>query len=113
MSYLLPHLHSGWAVDQAILAEEERVVVIRFGHDWDETCMEMDEIISSVADKCKNFAVFYLVDISEVRSGTQFQCRKQVSRVLLRCASFFPQEYLVSSRNLVFLRTHEPFILRK
>uniref|UniRef100_A0A061QPV1 U5 snRNP protein, DIM1 family n=3 Tax=Tetraselmis sp. GSL018 TaxID=582737 RepID=A0A061QPV1_9CHLO len=66
MSYLLPHLHSGWAVDQAILAEEERVVVIRFGHDWDETCMEMDEIISSVADKCKNFAVFYLVDISEV-----------------------------------------------
>ncbi|RRT67636.1 hypothetical protein B296_00010052 [Ensete ventricosum] len=40
MSYLLPHLHSGWAVDQAILAEEERLVVIRFGHDWDETCMQ-------------------------------------------------------------------------
>ncbi|KAG9141662.1 hypothetical protein Leryth_015321 [Lithospermum erythrorhizon] len=37
MSYLLPHLHSGWAVDQAILAEEERLVIIRFGHDWDET----------------------------------------------------------------------------
>lgn len=41
MSYLLPHLHSGWAVDQAILAEEERLVVIRFGHDWDETCMQV------------------------------------------------------------------------
>jgi DIM1 family U5 snRNP protein len=41
MSYLLPHLHSGWAVDQAILAEEERAVVIRFGHDWDETCMQV------------------------------------------------------------------------
>ncbi|KAK7256592.1 hypothetical protein RIF29_30046 [Crotalaria pallida] len=40
MSYLLPHLHSGWAVDQAILAEEERLVVILFGHDWDETCMQ-------------------------------------------------------------------------
>ncbi|WZY80197.1 hypothetical protein YC2023_026581 [Brassica napus] len=37
MLYLLPHLHSGWSVDQAILAEEERLVVIRFGHDWDET----------------------------------------------------------------------------
>jgi hypothetical protein len=24
MSYLLPHLRSGWAVDQAILAEEVR-----------------------------------------------------------------------------------------
>jgi len=41
MSYMLPHLHSGWAVDQAILAEEERLVVIRFGHDWDETCMQV------------------------------------------------------------------------
>lgn len=42
MSYFLTHLPSGtwraidagWHVDQAILSEEERVVVIRFGHDW-------------------------------------------------------------------------------
>jgi hypothetical protein len=34
-------LHSGWAVDQAILCEEERLVVIRFGHDWDDTCMQV------------------------------------------------------------------------
>lgn len=33
-SYYLPHLPSGWHVDQAILNEKERVVVIRFGHDW-------------------------------------------------------------------------------
>ncbi|BBG94701.1 mRNA splicing factor, thioredoxin-like U5 snRNP [Prunus dulcis] len=66
MSYLLPHLHSGWAVDQAILAEEERLVLIRFGHDWDETCMQMDEVLASVAETLKNFAVIYLVDITEV-----------------------------------------------
>ncbi|KAJ8424779.1 hypothetical protein Cgig2_008847 [Carnegiea gigantea] len=98
MSYLLPHLHSGWAVDQAILAEEERLVIIRFGHDWDETCMQvqfafcppsrgrkeavfvsvcfldlpvsvgsaMDEVLASVAETIKNFAVIYLVDITEV-----------------------------------------------
>lgn len=66
MSYLLPHLHSGWAVDQSILAEEERLVVIRFGHDWDETCMQMDEVLASVAETIKNFAVIYLVDITEV-----------------------------------------------
>jgi hypothetical protein len=36
-SYMLPHLDSGWAVDQAVLSEEDRVVVIRFGHDDDET----------------------------------------------------------------------------
>ncbi|WOH15688.1 hypothetical protein DCAR_0935231 [Daucus carota subsp. sativus] len=53
MSYLLPHLHKGWAVDQAILAEEERLVVIRF-------------VLASVAEKINNFAVIYLVDITEV-----------------------------------------------
>jgi len=66
MSYLLPHLHSGFAVDQAILSEEDRVVILRFGHDWDATCMQMDEILASVSEACKNFAVVYLVDISEV-----------------------------------------------
>lgn len=81
MSYLLPHLHSGFAVDQAILSvrvvrcsfsqpaarlpstshiictkvalltalsvqEEGRVVCMRFGHDYDQTCMQMDEACS-------------------------------------------------------------------
>lgn len=48
MSYLLPHLHSGWAVDQAILSEEQRVVVIRFGHDWDDTCMQVLSLSLSI-----------------------------------------------------------------
>lgn len=92
MSFMLAHLHNGWQVDQAILSEEDRVVVIRFGHDWDPTCMKMDEILYGIAEKVgfdvllvilddkligdvrfihveqqvKNFAVIYLVDISEV-----------------------------------------------
>ena len=45
MSYMLPHLTNGWQVDQAILSEEERVVVIRFGHDWEPECMKMDECL--------------------------------------------------------------------
>jgi thiol-disulfide isomerase/thioredoxin len=65
--YLLPHLDSGWAVDQAILNEEERVVVVRFGHDYDSTCMQMDEVLAGIADSVKNFAVIYVVDISQVR----------------------------------------------
>lgn len=40
--------------------------VIRFGHDWDPACMKMDEVLYGIAEKVKNFAVFYLVDISEV-----------------------------------------------
>ena len=66
MSYLLPHLRSGWNVDQAILNEEDRVVVIRFGHDFDPTCMQMDEVLNTISEDVKNFAAIYLVDITEV-----------------------------------------------
>lgn len=51
MSYLLPHLDNGWEVDQAILSEEDRVVCIRFGHDWDPTCMKMDEVLYKCAEE--------------------------------------------------------------
>ncbi len=66
MSYMLHHLENGWEVDQAILSEEDRVVVIRFGHDYDPQCMQMDEVLYSVAEDVKNFAVIYLVDITKV-----------------------------------------------
>ncbi|EGG13457.1 thioredoxin-like U5 small nuclear ribonucleoprotein [Cavenderia fasciculata] len=66
MSFLLFHLRSGWAVDQAILSEEDRVVVIRFGHDWDKDCMKQDEILAAIAEKVSNMALIYVVDISEV-----------------------------------------------
>ncbi|CAF99472.1 unnamed protein product, partial [Tetraodon nigroviridis] len=71
MSYMLPHLHNGWQVDQAILSEEDRVIVIRFGHDWGPNMHENGR--SSVQHRgeggtrpVKNFAVIYLVDITEV-----------------------------------------------
>jgi DIM1 family U5 snRNP protein len=66
MSYFLPHLPSGWHVDEAIKSEEDRIVVIRFGHDWDSQCMTMDETLYAVAEKVQNFAVIYLVDITDV-----------------------------------------------
>eukprot|EP00977_Amphora_coffeiformis_P025433 scaffold19787_cov196-Amphora_coffeaeformis.AAC.2 len=66
MSYLLPHLSNGWEVDQAIVTEEDRVVVIRFGRDADPTCMVQDEILANIAEKVKNFAVIYVVDIDQV-----------------------------------------------
>ncbi|XP_053990855.1 thioredoxin-like protein 4A [Hylaeus volcanicus] len=66
MSYMLQHLYSGWAVDQAITSEQERVVCIRFGYDYDPDCMKMDELLYKIADDVKNFCVIYLVDITEV-----------------------------------------------
>ncbi len=53
MSFMLSHLENGWQVDQAILSEEDKAVVIRFGHDWDPTCMKMDESLFSIAEKVK------------------------------------------------------------
>ncbi|ETV70321.1 thioredoxin-like protein 4A [Aphanomyces astaci] len=66
MSYMLPHLCTGWSVDQAIMTEGDRVVVMRFGHDHDPVCMQMDEVLCGVAEDVKNFAVIYVVDITEV-----------------------------------------------
>lgn len=63
------------------MTEEERIVVIRFGHDWDRTCMQMDELLYSVAEKLENFAVFYLVDITQVPDFNE------VSLSHLRCTS--------------------------
>ncbi|KAL7928520.1 4A/4B type thioredoxin-like protein [Trichoderma chlorosporum] len=86
-SVVLPHLNSGWHVDQAILSgssftlplliifrdsvltcsiEEDRLVVIRFGRDHDRDCMLQDEVLYKIADRVKNFAVIYLCDIDEV-----------------------------------------------
>lgn len=79
MSYFLVHLPSGWHVDQAILAEEDRVVCIRFGQDHDPTCMKMDETLYGVSERVKNFAVIYLVDITQVPDFNK------VSKLSLSC----------------------------
>lgn len=42
------------------------MVVIRFGHDENEQCMQMDEVLYKISEDVRNFAVFYLVDITEV-----------------------------------------------
>ena len=65
-SVFLPHLHTGWHVDQAILSEDERLVIIRFGRDYERECMITDEVLFSIAEKVKNFATIYLCDIDEV-----------------------------------------------
>ena len=71
MSYLLTHLTNAWQVDQAILNEEDRLVVIRFGHDWDPECMQMDAVLASVADLVRRYAVIYVVDLTEVPDFTE------------------------------------------
>jgi len=66
MAYLLQHLHNGWQVDQAILDERDRIVIVRFGRDWAPECMVFDEVLYATAEPLKNMAVIYVVDIDEV-----------------------------------------------
>jgi len=84
-SVVLPHLVTGWHVDQAIMSEDDRLVVIRFGRDWDPDCMRQDEVLYrklpiipsfsflvvltrcvGIADRVKNFAVVYVCDLDQV-----------------------------------------------
>ncbi|KAH7068968.1 thioredoxin-like protein-like protein 4A [Paraphoma chrysanthemicola] len=65
-SNFLTHLPSAWHVDQAILSEESRLVVLRFGSDAAPECMAMDEHLYKIADRVKNFAVIYVVDKDRV-----------------------------------------------
>lgn len=58
-------------MDQAILSEDERLVIIRFGRDTDKDCRLMDEVLYKIAEKIKNFAVIYLCDIDEVPDFNQ------------------------------------------
>lgn len=70
--FLLPHLPTGWHVDQAIVTEEERLVIIRFGRDWDRkglgflSCLVQDHFLYKIAERVKNMAVIYLCDIDRV-----------------------------------------------
>jgi U5 snRNP protein, DIM1 family len=65
-SLILPHLPSAWHVDQAILSEPDRLVVIRFGRVGDPDCLRQDDVLSKIAERVKNFAVIYLCDIDAV-----------------------------------------------
>lgn len=66
MSIFLPHLHTGWHVDQAILSEEDKLVIIRFGKDASIQCMQMDEVLYGIAEQVRNFASIYICDTVEV-----------------------------------------------
>ncbi|KAL6927528.1 hypothetical protein ACO0SA_003827 [Hanseniaspora valbyensis] len=62
----IPELKSGWHIDQAILYDTKRVVIIRFGRPSRLNCKIMDSILKSLQFKLINLAALYFVDIDEV-----------------------------------------------
>ena len=82
---LLPHLITAWHVDQAILSEENRLVVIRFGDPNNNPDLDMmDEVLSKVAPMVQKWAVVYVCDISKVPDFNHMYG--------MYCAALFPFE---------------------
>lgn len=78
----LPPPFPGVSADaaQSILVEEDRVVCIRFGHDYDPECMAMDETLYGVTEKVQNFAIIYLGEsMGSTRLGTSCSVSVPVS----------------------------------
>lgn len=55
----LPH---AFYVDQAIMTEEDRLVVIRFGDHNDPDCQRQDEVLEKCAKMTRQWCVFYKCD---------------------------------------------------
>ena len=60
-------LVNAWQVDQAILTEEEKIVVMRFGKTGTLECTLMDEVIRKAEPLLRRFVVFYALDILTVK----------------------------------------------
>ena len=65
---MIHHLENGWEVDQAILSEEDKVVVIRFGHDYDPQCMQMGTVINSKVTDLYTFVVWMIAPFNIIKA---------------------------------------------
>ncbi|KAI4147959.1 MAG: hypothetical protein LQ340_005304 [Diploschistes diacapsis] len=66
-AYVNPHqnvldLPHAFYVDQAIMSEEDRLVVIRFGDHRDPDCQRQDEVLEKCAKITRQWCVFYKCD---------------------------------------------------
>ncbi|KAI8831791.1 hypothetical protein BJ741DRAFT_711233 [Chytriomyces cf. hyalinus JEL632] len=59
-------LHSGSQVDDAIMAEQDKLVVVRFGLGSNSSCASTDELLCSIAEDVAGIATINLVDTLEV-----------------------------------------------
>lgn len=66
-SVFLENLRTGWHVDQAILSEDDRLVVIRFGDPQNRECLLMDELLYKVAPLVVQYAVVYTCNTTVVK----------------------------------------------
>lgn len=52
MSYLLTQLNTKKEVDRVIKTTQDKVLVLRFGRDSDQTCLQLDDIVRMTEKYC-------------------------------------------------------------
>ncbi|XP_033745428.1 thioredoxin-like protein 4B [Pecten maximus] len=66
MSFLLPSLNSKKDIDDVIRNTADKIVVLRFGRQYDVTCLQLDQILEKSSADLGNMAVIYTVEVDEV-----------------------------------------------
>lgn len=66
MAFVVQHLHSAYVVDQAVSAEQSKVVCLRLGQDFSPECMKVDELLARATSTVEGVCCIYAVDITEV-----------------------------------------------
>ncbi|EDV27579.1 Thioredoxin-like protein 4B [Trichoplax sp. H2] len=66
MSFLLSKLQSKKEVDHAIRSTTEKVLVLRFGHETDMVCMQLDDILMKTQERLAKMATIYTIDADTV-----------------------------------------------
>lgn len=72
MSFVLQTLNQKSEVDNVIKSVAEKVLVLRFGRENDLGCLQCDDILAKTAQKLRNMAEIYLVDVDKVPVYTQY-----------------------------------------
>jgi DIM1 family U5 snRNP protein len=69
----LPRLHTTFSIDQAVMGEENqnKVVCLRLGHDFDPNCMMMDEVLKGARQTVEPLCAIYAIDVREVPECAQ------------------------------------------
>mmetsp|Transcript_14556 Transcript_14556/g.31892 ORF Transcript_14556/g.31892 Transcript_14556/m.31892 type:complete len:144 (+) Transcript_14556:64-495(+) len=74
MAFPLPRLHNAYDIEQAVIRDPAKVTCLRFGQDYDQECMKMDEVLFNASRAVEGACSIFAVNTREACQGSdQFQ----------------------------------------
>mmetsp|Transcript_31648 Transcript_31648/g.73887 ORF Transcript_31648/g.73887 Transcript_31648/m.73887 type:complete len:144 (-) Transcript_31648:42-473(-) len=70
-AFSLPSLSSQYAVEQAVATEQNKLVCLRIGHQFDPACVSLDEVLRSAVPSVEAMCSLYTIDSREVPECVQ------------------------------------------